>query len=297
MAIILPVQCHENKSVDGDGSSHVDQVLNNTANKLFFIIIINNCLEKRVIQWELPFKKGKNHHLTRQNDLCAETRIPSCDFFRFMFVQTAQRKISLKGQSHKISERINFFESVFSGPKLFFNTTGDKYSTTSTLVTNAQLHWWQMPNYAGDKCSTTPVTNAQLHWWQMPNYAGDKCSTTPVTNTQLHWWQILNYTGDKCSTTLVTNAQLHWWQMLNYTGDKCSTTLVRNAQLHWWQMLKYTGKKLFAGVIFKRILCLPVALRVSMSLITHVSTVFLYICICHVACKYCTFRLAVPISF
>ncbi len=147
-----------------------------------------------------------------------------------LFLQTALRKISLKGQCHKISELINFFESVFSGPKLFFNTTGDKYSTT--LVTNAQLRRWQMINYAGDKCSTIVVTNAQLHWWQMLN----------------HSWQILNYTGDKCSNTLV--------------------------------------KKLFVGVIFKRILCLPVAQRVSMNLITPVSRVFLYTCICHVACKY-----------
>ncbi len=33
LAITVPVQCHENKSVDGDGSSHVDQVLNNTTKK------------------------------------------------------------------------------------------------------------------------------------------------------------------------------------------------------------------------------------------------------------------------
>ncbi len=76
-----------------------------------------------------------------------------------------------------------------------------------------------MPNYADDKCSTTLVTNAQLRWWQMLNYAGDKCPTTLVTNAQLRWWQMPNYAGDKCPTTLVTNTQLHWWQMLNYSGE------------------------------------------------------------------------------
>jgi hypothetical protein len=87
LAITLPVQCHENKSVDGDGSSHVDQVLNNAANKLFFIIIMNDCLKKKVIKWELPFKKEKNHDLTSWNDLCAESRIPSCDFLDLHFIR------------------------------------------------------------------------------------------------------------------------------------------------------------------------------------------------------------------
>ncbi len=49
-----------------------------------------------------------------------------------LFVQTALRKISLKGQCHMISGRINFFISVFLALRCF--------SSSTPLVTNVASH-------------------------------------------------------------------------------------------------------------------------------------------------------------